>query len=403
MPDILDENGLQVKTSTEIQTDFETENRRIYGQDIILDSNTSDGQRIGIDTQANTDFREMLVEVFNSFNPDMCRGRIQDVRFKLNGIERQGGTFTIVDITVINNRTLTLDGLDSDYNDVTATAYGVQDNAGNQYYLINTVTILAGTHTLSFRSATQGANNPTIGTLTSQISVVQGVTSVNNASAPTTLGVNQETDEAFALRREKSYEYGSQNSNDAMLAQLLALDGVSEAYVYGHDYDNYPSSTDADGIPVGYIWVIVEGGSSADIGNVIYANINGAGTVGALSINVPTSSGQIYVSKYDTVASVPLYIRFDLRKTVAGFVFDTDSIKSYIAENLTYVTNEYADTQKPTAVANDAIVSNGGGGTPINLEISLDGSTWVDYLPSTNKKNKFTVSTANITITEVSS
>lgn len=402
MPDILDKNGLQVKTSTEIQTYFETENRRIYGQDIIIDSNTSDGQRIAIDTQANTDFREMITETYNTFNPDMVRGTIQDVRFKLNGIERQGGTFTIVDIDVVNDRTLTLQGLDSDYNDVNAIAYGVQDNAGNQYYLIDSVEITAGTHSLPFRSATLGANIPTVGTLTSQITVVQGVTSLNNASAPTTVGVNQETDEAFALRREKSYEYRSQNSNDAMLAQLYALDGVSQAFVYGHDYENYPSGDDADGIPLHYIWVIVEGGANSDIGTVIYANIGGAGTVGAVSVNVPTSSSQVYISKFDRVESSDLHIKFDIQPTVAGFIFDDASIKTYISENLKYNAYEYAETSKVTAICLDALNANGGGGVPVNVEISDDGMTWVDYLTVTTKKNKFVVTDSNITITEVS-
>jgi len=402
MADTLDTNGLTTKTSTEIQTDLETAYKTIYGDDIVLDSNSADGQLIGILTQFNTDIREMITEVYNTFNPDTVRGQIQDVRFKLNGIERQGGTFTIVDIDVVNDRTLTLNGLDSDYNDVNATAYGVQDNAGNQYYLIDTVTITAGTHSLPFRSATLGANIPTVGTLTNQITVVQGITSLNNASAPTTVGVNQETDEAFALRREKSYEYRSQNSNDAMLAQLYALDGVSQAFVYGHDYENYPSGNDADGIPLHYIWVIVEGGANSDISTVIYANVGGAGTVGAVSVDVPTSSGQVYVSHFDRVESSDLYIRFDIQPTVTGFIFDDASIKTYISENLTYNAYEYAETSKVTAICADAINANGGGGVPVNVEISDDGSTWVDYLTVATKKNKFVVTDSNITITEVS-
>lgn len=402
MADTLDTNGLVVKTSTEIQTELETAYKAIYGDDIVLDSNSADGQLIGILTQFNTDIREMITETYNTFNPDMCRGTIQDVRFKLNGIERQGGTFTIVDIDVINDRTLTLQGLDADYNDVNATAFGVQDNAGNQYYLIDTVTITAGTHSLPFRSATLGANIPTVGTLTSMVTVVQGVTSVNNASAPTTVGVNQETDEAFALRREKSYEFRSQNSNDAMLAQLYALDGVSQAFVYGHDYENYPSGNDADGIPLHYIWVIVEGGANSDIGTVIYANIGGAGTVGAVDVDVPTSSGQVYVSKFDRVESSDLHIKFQIQPTVTGFIFDDASIKTYISENLTYNAFEYAETSKVTAMCLEAINANGGGGVPVNVEISSNGSTWVDYLTVATKKNKFVVSTTNITITEVS-
>ena len=50
----------------------------------------------------------------------------------------------------------------------------------------------------------------------------------------------------------------------------------------------------------------------------------------------------------------------------------------------------------------EAINANGGGGVPVNVEISVNGSTWVDYLTVVDKKHKFTVTDTNITITEVS-
>ena len=81
MADTLDTNGLVVKTSTEIQTELETAYKAIYGDDIVLDSNSTDGQLIGILTQFNTDIREMITETYNTFNPDMVRGTVQDVRF----------------------------------------------------------------------------------------------------------------------------------------------------------------------------------------------------------------------------------------------------------------------------------------------------------------------------------
>ena len=113
MPDLLDENGLQVATSEEIQTDLENGYKAIYGDDIAIGSNTQDGQLIDIFTQINTDLRELTMEVFNSFNPTACRGRIQDVRYALNNLTRKGGTFTIVPITIVVNKTVTLQGLDA--------------------------------------------------------------------------------------------------------------------------------------------------------------------------------------------------------------------------------------------------------------------------------------------------
>ena len=63
--------------------------------------------------------------------------------------------------------------------------------------------------------------------------------------------------------------------------------------------------------------------------------------------------------------------------------------------------NELAETSKPTAIARDAINSNGGNGVPVDLEISINGTNWLDYIPCPSKKNKFTVDTSKITITEI--
>lgn len=401
MPDLLNENGLQVKTSNEIQEEFETEYKRIYGQNINLDSNTADGQLIGILTQANTDLRELMVDVYNSFNPDMVRGTVQDVRYEINNLVRKGGTFTIVPLTLTVKSTVTLNGLDADYNDVTATAYGASDNNGNQYFLIDSVTLEAGIHTLPFRAQNIGLVQPIVGTITNQIYTLTEITSIINNTAPTSLGVPQETDEEFALRRERSTENRSQNNNDAMRGQLLELEGVTDAYVYNHDYENYPNSIDANGIPLHYIWVIVEGGANTDIATVIYANSGGAGMKGSISVETVTTSGQTFVSKFDRVTALPLYIKFDIQETVENTIFDMDGIKEYIADNLIYSIDEFAETSKPTDIARQAIIANGGNGVPVNLRISLDGTNWKDYIPSQGKNDKFTVDTSKITITEI--
>lgn len=401
MPDLLNENGLQVKTSNEIQEELETNYKSIYGQDINLASNTADGQMIGILTQANADIRELITDVYNSFNPDMVRGSVQDVRYEINNLTRKGGTFTIVPLTLEIKSTVTLNGLDSDYNDVTATAYGASDNNGNQYFLIDTATLEAGTHTLPFRSQNVGLVQPVIGTITNQIYQKTEVISIINDTAPTSLGVDEETDEEFALRRERSLENRSQNSIDSMRGQILELDGVTDAYVYNHDYDNYPTTVDSNGIPPHYIWVIVEGGANTDIATIIYSNSGGAGMKGDVSVDTVTASGQTFVAKFDRVTAVPLYIRFDIQETSKGTIFDMDGIKEYIANNLIYSIDEFAETSKPTEVARQSILANGGNGVPVNLEISLDGSEWVDYIPSQAKDNKFTVDTNRITITEI--
>lgn len=403
MPDIFNDNGLQVATSTEIQTELENGYKNIYGNDIAIGSNTQDGQLIAIYTQMATDLRELIMEVFNSFNPTLCRGRIQDVRYALNDITRKGGTFTIVPITIEVNKTVTLQGLDANFYDVNATSYAIADDSGNQYFLIDTTTLTAGTYTLPFRAQNIGLIQPALNTITNQVTIVNGVLSVNNASAPTTYGENQETDDEFAIRRERSPENKSQNSIDSILGQLLELDGLTQAAVYNHDYANYPSTTDADGIPLGYIWVIAEGGSNAEIVTVIYANMAGSGTKGSVIVNVPTASGQILGINFDRPIAVPLYIKFDYQHTSSETEFiNENAIKQYIVDNLQFKINQYADTSAIVPIAQQGILSSGGIGVCNDLQISTDNSNWYEFIDSATKQDIFTIDVANITITEVS-
>lgn len=397
MSDVLNENGLTVKTANEIREELVNGFKAIYGADLILDSNTSDGQIIDIFTQAGADIRELILEVYNSCNPDLCRGQVQDVRFRINNLFRKGGTFTIVPITLEITQTVTLQGLDSDYNDVTASAYGFTDDSGEKYYLIDTVTLTAGTYVKPFRASKLGNIQPVLNTITNPITIVKGVKSGTNNSAPTSYGTEQETDIEFATRRQRSTSLRGQNSIDGLVAQLLDLDGVTQAFVYQNNTD----TTDDDGIPPHYIWVIVEGGSNAEISSLIYSNIGGAGCKGDVEVDVPTASGQTFKARFDRTIAIPLYIKFDLQETVKNTIFDIEGIKEYIAENLIYEIDELAETSKPTEISRLAIDTKGGGGVPANLEISTDGITWTTYIPSASKQNIFTVDTSRISITEI--
>ena len=397
MPEGITENGLQVDSYNTLLENIQTDLNSIYetdGETINFDSETPDGQFTNILAQMGTDIRELSQEVYNSFDPDKCSGVVQDSRYSLNYITRNGGTFTIQNIDVTVNQTVTLQGLDANYNDTNAAAYTVSDDAGNLWYLVDTTTLQPGTESLPFRSKNMGLVQPTIGTITTQVTTVLGVTSVINSVAPTTLGTEQETDAQFRVRRSRSTERRGQNNIDSMLSQILDLEGVSDATTWV----NSGTETDSTGTPAGYVWVIVEGGANADIADVIYTNSCGRGMRGEVSVEVPAVSGQIFNVNFDRPTPVPLYIRFDFQLTVDLSAVNTNGIKEAMAENLIYSLNEAAETSKPTCAAKDAISSNGGGGYALNLEISKDGVDWVDYIPSASLADKFVVDTTRITI-----
>ena len=326
---------------------------------------------------------------------------MQDSRYALNFLFRHGGTFTIQNINVTVDKTVTLQGLDGNYNDVNAASYTVSDDSGNLWYLIDTVTLTSGTTSLPFRSQNYGTYSPIIGTITNQVTKVLGVVSVINAVAPTTLGEDQETDTQFRLRRNRSTAVKGQNNNDALLGQILDLDGVTDATTFIND----PTAADYDSnLPDYAVWTIVEGGANSDIAALIYANSTGLPTYGSVSVDVPAISGQVFNVKFDRANPVPLYIQFDFQFPAnSDRIFNEDGIKQYIAENLVYTLNENAETSKVTTIASEAVLANGGGGYALNVEISTNGTNWVDYIPSASIQDKFVVDTTRITINTGSS
>lgn len=398
-------DGLTLLSYNQLLDEIQDDITGIYAKDgepINFGSETQDGQFTNILAQLFSDNRELIREVYNSFNPDNCGGAVQDSRYALNYIERKQGTFTEQEINVTFNQIVTLQGLDSKYNDVNATAYTVSDNSGQLWFLANTYTVtlnvgetLPVTRPLRFRSQNYGAYVPALNTITNQVTIVIGVTSVTNAIAPTTLGENQETDAEFKIRRSMSTAVHGQNNLDAMQAALLNLEGVTNVYVH----NNQTNSTDATGTPAQTIWVIMEGGASSDIGATIYQYSCGRPTRGSETVNMLSLSGETFPTSYDVAVPENLYIKFVYQSYESVDSDFLDSLKAYIVGHLTYSINETAETSKITDVARLSIASNGGDGYATGVQISTDNTNWVNLITPSTLKNKFVISETNITIT----
>lgn len=395
--DIIDANGLQTRTRNEFVTLLEEGFRRIYGNDINVSSNSPDGQIINIFAQAGIDLRELITQVYNSFDPDNAIGRTLDQRVAINNIARQGGTYTIQPIEIVISETATLQGLDAQFNDPAGSGYTIQDNAGNQFILIDSVTLAPGTHTRNFRARNIGQVQTTINTITTPVTIVLGVVSVNNVTGPLSVGQNEELDSELRIRRQRSVALGSQGYLNGLEAALLNLQGVTEAFVY----ENNTNSIDARGVPAHGIWAIVEGGSNQDIANAIFQRRNaGADMRGSVEIPITLRNGEIFIIRFDRPVAEDLHIRFDIQPTT-GTAFDQAAIKQYIVDNLRYTINQFAETSAITAIARSAIENTGGGGVPVNVEISRDGIAFVDYLEASGVNRQFTLSVGNIDITEI--
>ena len=394
--------GLSVKSYNELLAELQTKMNEIYASDgnlINFDSSTPDGQFANIVTQMGSDIRDFATSIYNSFNPDNCQGAVQDSRYAINYLTRKKGSFTILNLTVTLDRTVTLTGLDGEYNNPNATGgFIVSDGSNdNVWYLIDTVTLGAGTHLIPFRSKNYGVYSPAIGTVSTMITVIPGVTSVTNAVAPTTLGELEETDSEFKIRRSRSTVRRGQNNIDALYAEIMNMDGVTDCLTYV----NNTSSIDATDTPAYTVWVIVEGGDQAEIGQAIYQYSCGLATRGEITTQNYSIAGQLFETKFDRALPITLYVKFDYYNNDNVDENYLEALAKLTADNLSYVLNEPAETSKITAAARDAITSMGGNGYALNVEISSDDEHWVDYLPTASMSHKFNVTADHITITSV--
>ena len=387
----LDGTGLTIENINTRITRKEKEYKAIYGNDINVDSNSPDGQRINNEAQSEQDIAELGLAVFNSFDPDQAVGIVLDQRVAFNNITRQAGTFTQQEVDITVDRNLNLTGLND-----SESPFTVSDDNGVEFQLLNTVALSSGSSTLLFQASNIGIVETTPNTITNQVTIVLGVTAVNNPNAALETGINEETDPDLRTRRQRSPANNSQGFVDGLTATLFDLDNVSEVLVVEND----TNVTDSNGIPAHSSWSIVEGGTDLDIANAILTKKStGSGLKGVVEVEIILASSQIKTVKFDRPVSKNLHLRFDIQETIPGQSFDEDGIKEFIEDNKIYGISESAETASLTQVAQNAIDSTGGGGVPLNMELSDDGAVFVDFLNVDTLDEKWVISAPNIDIT----
>lgn len=377
--DELTYSGLQTKDFNTLLSEIQANIQEIYGKNgeqINFDSNTPDGNFTNILAELGTVIRELITEVYNSCDPTKCSGAVQDSRYQINYLTRNVGTYTQQTVAITANKTVTLQGLDGSYYEPDASAYAISDDNGNIWYLIDTSTVFPGTSYLQFRAKEIGQVIPTIGTITNQVTVVEGITNVINNVGYTSLGTTEESDANFRARRERSVANNSGNNIDAIVGNLLSLEGVDAV----NSHINITNETDETGTTAHTMWIVVEGGANTDIAEIIYGNMAGCGTRGQVTIPLMTLGLQTININFDRPTIKPLYIKFDLQLLVDLIEISQQGIKEYIANNLSYNIGENAETSKPTEVAADAVVSDGGGAYVLNLKISSGGTATAEVV-----------------------
>src|ERR1035437_4247051 len=392
MPNVLDAAGLQVATVPEITANLQAGFQSVYGADINVDSNSPDGQIIGIFAQNSSDILRLLVQVYNSFSPDSAFGVTLDSRVAISGVARKKGTYTLAIVAVTTTQALNLLGAGTDPANPVANAFSVADNAGNQYVLVTSYAFgRATTTSLTFRSLVIGQIQTTPTTIQTIVTTQTGVSGVNNPTvAGDTEGLPEETDPQLKIRRAASYYLQAQGPADSLRAALINTADISDAYVVQND-----TSGVVDGVPAYSLWIIVAGGTAAEIAQVIYTKkAPGCPMKGAVTYNVVRPQGNTFTAAWDAAIAQPLYIRATLTPRIAGQTFDVVADGIALAAALIYKLGQSPNIGDVVlamqTIEPGAILSV--------VNVSTDGATWENIVSSSDAQHYFSVIAANVVL-----
>jgi len=178
------------------------------------------GQIATSNTAIIAEKNSQLLALVNQINPDFSSGRFQDAIGRIYFIDRLPATGTTV--------TATCTGLVGTVIPVGSVA---QDTAGYLYYSTAQATIPeTGAVDVVFQNGTTGPIACPIGALNTIYKAITGWSGVTNVAAGVT-GQDVETRANFEYRRRQSVAKNARGTNQAVYGAVLAVEGVTDAYV----------------------------------------------------------------------------------------------------------------------------------------------------------------------------
>ena len=382
--------GISIDSFNDLFDAIATEYKNIYGEDINIDSDTPDGQKLSIFVKAYRDLQERGVDLYNSFDPDTAVGTQLHKLIKLCGISRIAATKSTVQVNITTSQIVTL-----------LSDYTLKDSLGQLWVISSSQTLTIGTTLVTFLADEWGSITAQANTITEFETVVLGVVSVNNPNAAIS-GRDEETDIQLKIRRKKSVSLPSSNTVEGLQAKLLNLTGVVDAIIYENDSD----TLDVDlNLSSHSIWCIVDGGVNSDIINTIgLEKMAGTGLKGSLSGNyigsIKRQDGSIRQKLipvlFDRPTEKEIYIKFDVKPKISGDILDLDAMKNALLNKTFFIAEDATVTELYSYIysANSNFIAT-------NLQLSDDNIIYVGDMLDSGYDEKFVITVAKITITEI--
>jgi hypothetical protein len=385
---IIDENGVQIGTLADEIEDLSNKFKAIYGDDINIDQDSPDGQRIGIIAKALQDLKEYGRFIYQSFDPLQTSGVALASIGKLQATTPRAPSQSQWNIDITANQTVTLDD-----------TYTIRDDSGQEWVVASPVTIPAGTTTVTFNSVLFGAVIGSTAATFEQVTFKTEITGIT-ATTPAILGRDAETDAQYKRRRATSVANPSLSTTDGLVSRLRNLSGVFDVNVEDNDSD----TTSANGTPPHTLWLVIEGGALADIAETIHFNkTGGVGLRGNIEVTYieeverPSGTQQILNTyRFDTPTLVDAYVSVVATRKNAATPFDSDFIKEKIASYTTSIGfNLAADNLYSLGLeAGETFILS-------DMQVSRDGISFTDTEIVAAIDERFVLDPTRVTVTEV--
>ncbi len=320
----LSASGFVRKRLVDIKSSIEDSLKLIWGDNIDLSPQSVFGQFVGVMSDSFSNCWESQENVYNSQYPSTASGTQLSNVAMYSGLTRFAGAPTTA--------TATITGVAGTV--IPAGSEASVSGTTNKLHTIMPVTIpSAGFIDVPFVSVIDGAITAEAGTLTVIETPVYGWSSVSNALGAD-VGRLAETDPELRVRLNNSHHIGGQNLADSLSAQLLALDGVTDAKVFSNS-----TSASVGGIPAHEFMPVVVGGVASEIGSTIWRNTPaGIQSYGTTTETIIDGQGFEQDTKYAIAQPFNVYTEIEI--TVDATIFPASGVEdikaafvSYAAEN----------------------------------------------------------------------
>ena len=245
------EQGFTVKSAAEITADLDAKFVGTFGSQFDTSAESPDGQLIGVVAKLLEDVWQQAEGAYNAYSPSNAYGVGLDKVAEINGITRITNLPTSVAIT-----------LSGTAGTVVPAGYIVKTVDGLEFATVAVAVIPA---IVTAKCTTQGAIRILANEVHVLTTAIAGLTGATNLE-PGITGIVREEDPAFRARRENSTISRGTSSIDAIYEGVKSLNLPYIAII-----ENTTSAT-VDGVPANSFLVVVEGGTPAEVSQVIYDN-----------------------------------------------------------------------------------------------------------------------------------